>query len=167
MRSTMPIISSRVAIAPGASRWLAQRYREVCVGMGLCAGAIVTGCGESTAPLAVDISVVTLAGEYVPGDTIYIRIENNRSASIALEPCHAILERRDGNSWVLVPESGHSCVDTIRGSTAPGADLTGPAAVIPGSAPSGTYRVTLVNVLLEVGGPPHSVSSATFAVLGL
>lgn len=140
--------------------------RRTFTALALTFGLGLLACGEATAPSSLNISVVPLKAEYSPDEMVYVRTENNRSDPIGFESCHAILERRIGMTWLPVPGSGLSCVDTVRGSTAPGEAKTGPAAVIPGAAPVGTYRVKLVGVYLQPGGEqPHSVTSVLFKVV--
>lgn len=144
--------------------------RRTFTALALTVGLGLLACGEATGPSSLNISVVPLKAEYSPGETVSIRIENNRSDPIGVSPCHAVLELLIGRTWLAVPqswhsESEHSCVEIIRGSTAPGEELTGPVGVVPTAAPAGTYRARLVNVILESGGQPHSVASASFKVV--
>lgn len=44
----------------------------------------------------------------------------------------------------MYPGTGIVCVDTRRGTVEPGGYLTGPAGLLPGTIPSGTYRYELV-----------------------
>lgn len=161
----MPTTSSDREPLPAGSQRFAPRLHGVIVATSLGLGLFLTACGDSLGPPDLGISVVPLRTEYAPGDTIRIRIENHRSGSIGVSPCHAILERRSRSAWLAVPQSGHSCVEIIRGFTAPGGNLTGPAGVIPITAPAGTYRARLFNVILEQGGDPHTVFSAPFTVV--
>lgn len=144
----------------------ATSIRRISRALALTVGLGLLACGEATAPSSLNLSVVPLKAEYTPGETVYVRAENNRSDPIGFESCHAILERRIGMTWLPVPGPGLSCVDTIRASTAPGESRTGPAAIIPDGAPVGTYRVKLVGVYLLPGGQgPHPVASASFKVV--
>ncbi|MDQ3949904.1 MAG: hypothetical protein M3282_06135 [Gemmatimonadota bacterium] len=106
---------------------------------------------EPGAPPASGVMITLDRTRYAPGSRVEMRVTNHTSETRGFNPCTRSVERRQGDSWVMVPEPGRVCTMEIwlvnpHGSRAGTTEL-------PAWLPRGTYRLALI-LTREGGGPP-------------
>jgi hypothetical protein len=98
---------------------------------------------------------------YRAGSRVTMRVTNHTNETLGFNPCTRIVERRQGDSWVMVPEPGRVCTMQIY--------LLNPHATrtetteLPSWIPRGTYRLALVLTRENAGVPAPTVRAVSGA----
>jgi hypothetical protein len=105
----------------------------------------------STAPHS-GVTITLDRTRYAPGSQVELRVTNHTNDTVGFNPCTRIIERRQGDAWVTVPEPDRVCTMEIW-LLDPHASRTG-RTDLPASLTPGTYRLALVLTRESSGAPP-------------
>jgi Big-like domain-containing protein len=99
---------------------------------------------------------------YRAGSQVRMRLTNHTDETVGFNPCTRIIERRQGDSWVTVPEPGRVCTMQLY-LLSPHATRT-ETTELPSWIPRGTYRLALVLTRENAGVPAPTVRAVSGAV---
>jgi hypothetical protein len=109
-------------------------------------GSDTGGGGSPQTGVTIDLDRTS----YRAGSQVTMRVTNHTNETFGFNPCTRIVERRQGDSWVTVPDPGRVCTMQIY--------LLNPHATrtetteLPSWIPRGTYRLALVLTREGAGG---------------
>lgn len=96
---------------------------------------LLAACG------GVEVSLLTDAAEYAPGDRVQLQLRNQGHQDVGFNLCYARLERQDGGGWVHTPHLAESeACPAIQHALEAGAYAEG-SLRLPEALPAGEYRV--------------------------
>ena len=116
--------------------------RPLLASAALLLATMTAACGGSLAPdLTADAPIVTATAEVaLIGGSMEVAIANRSASTWRYNPCaNAVVERREADAWVRVPDPLILCAPTQRTLPA-GADQTVTVGIPAGNS-AGTYRI--------------------------
>lgn len=116
--------------------------------------------GSPTSGVTIDLD----RSSYSAGNRVQLRVTNHTNETVGFNPCTRIIERRQADSWVTVPEPGRVCTMQIylvspHGSRTDNTEL-------PAWLPRGTYRLALTLTRETTGGAQPTPPAMIRAVSG-
>lgn len=96
----------------------------------------LVGCQDTVPPPGVEFTVDE--AQYAPGDTAQLQLVNGVDQMLGYNLCFSELERQEGASWAVVPDTMTACTAEQQG-LAPGDTARFTKTIMPGVGP-GTYR---------------------------
>lgn len=119
---------------------------------------VLSACSAGRETSLSDVTLVTDKRSYNSGDEIRVTLRNESERSRGYNLCAAILQRRDGDTWVPISED-RVCTTDLKMLPAGGEDSSGRD--LPKDLDTGNYRLSLE---IEPGPDRDQVTSNEFRV---